>query len=342
MSLKNLSAKIKIPKLLREKLYIKKIRHIYKKFDKSLNINEDFIVAVSGGPDSLALAFLSKIYSIKNKLKVKFFIVDHKLRSESTGEANKVKKNLKKFNINCEILVWRGKKPIKNIQSIARKKRYKLLFDKCDKLKIKNILLGHHNGDLLENFFIRTFRGSGLKGLISLEKKTVISDKNLFRPLLDQNKEDLIFISKKVFGFYIEDPSNYNDKYQRIKIRKLIDKLENEGLTKKKLLKTITNLKSSNIVIDFYVKQNLSNNSFFHVKNNKLIINRAFFKQPPEVVFRAFAESIKLIGKKYYFVRGKKLDRIISEIGNNKSYKATLGGCIIEKVNQTVILSKEL
>ena len=145
MSLKNLSAKIKIPKLLREKLYIKKIRHIYKKFDKSLNINEDFIVAVSGGPDSLALAFLSKIYSIKNKLKVKFFIVDHKLRSESTGEANKVKKNLKKFNINCEILVWRGKKPIKNIQSIARKKRINELerlikyWDNSEKKNIKKI-----------------------------------------------------------------------------------------------------------------------------------------------------------------------------------------------------------
>ena len=92
MSLKNLSVKIKIPKLLKDKLNNKRINQIYKKFEKSLNIKENFIVSVSGGPDSLALAFLSKVYSIKNKLNIKFFIIDHKLRSESTLEAKTVKK----------------------------------------------------------------------------------------------------------------------------------------------------------------------------------------------------------------------------------------------------------
>ena len=172
MSLKNLSVKNKIPKLLKNKLNNKKIHQIYKRFEKSININEKFIVAVSGGPDSLALAFLAKIYSIKKKIKVKFFIVDHKLRSESTKEAQLVRRNLKKYTINAEILTWRGLKPLKNIQSIARKKRYELLFKKCDQLSIKNIFLGHHQDDLFENFFIRLLRGSGLKGLISFEKKS--------------------------------------------------------------------------------------------------------------------------------------------------------------------------
>ena len=147
MSLKNLSVKNKIPKLLKNKLNNKKIHQIYKRFEKSININEKFIVAVSGGPDSLALAFLAKIYSIKKKIKVKFFIVDHKLRSESTIEAQLVRRNLKKYTINAEILTWRGLKPSKNIQSIARKKRYELLFKKCDQLSIRNIFLGHHQDD---------------------------------------------------------------------------------------------------------------------------------------------------------------------------------------------------
>ena len=96
MSLKNSSVKIKIPKLLQEKLNIKKIEQIYKKFEKSLNIKEDFIVAVSGGPDSLALAFLAKIYSIKNRIKSNYFIIDHKLRPESTRSQNS-KKYFKKI-----------------------------------------------------------------------------------------------------------------------------------------------------------------------------------------------------------------------------------------------------
>ena len=71
------------------------------------------------------------------------------------------------------------------------------------------------------------------------------------------------------------------------------------------------------------------------------ILNNKFFEQPYEIVFRSLSESIRLIGKRYYLVRGKKIDNIIKFIKNNKSYKSTLGGCIIEKVDQTVIISKE-
>lgn len=341
MSLKNLSVKIKIPKLFKDKLKNKKINQIYKRFEKSLNINENFGVAVSGGPDSLALAFLAKIYSIKRKLVPKFFIVDHKLRPESTKEAKIVKRLLKRIFISSEILTWKGKKPSKNIQSLARTKRYELIYKRCDKYKIKNILIGHHQDDLFENFFIRMSRGSGLKGLISLDKKNKMGKKNLFRPLLDQKKEDLLFLSKNVFSFYVQDPTNNDEKYQRIKIRKLIKELQKNGLDKNKFIKTIKNLKYSNNVVNFYVNENLKKNTFFSSRSNKLILNKSFFIQPYEVIFRALSESIKLIGKKYYSVRGKKLDKIIKDIENNLSFRGTLGGCIIEKVNETVIISKE-
>ena len=70
MSLRNLNVKIKIPKLLKDKLKNKKIKKIYNNFLRSLKIKQDFIVGVSGGgPDSLALAFFSKIYSLENQLK---------------------------------------------------------------------------------------------------------------------------------------------------------------------------------------------------------------------------------------------------------------------------------
>ncbi len=341
MSLKNLSATIKIPKLFKDKLKNNRINQIYKRFEKSFNINENFGVAVSGGPDSLALAFLAKIYSIKRKLVPKFFIVDHKLRSESTKEAKVVKDLLKQILITPEILTWKGKKPSKNIQSLARKKRYELIYKRCDKYKINNILIGHHQDDLFENFFIRLLRGSGLKGLISLDKENKIGDKNLLRPLLDQKKEDLVFLSKNVFNFYVQDPTNNDEKYQRIKIRKLIKELQKNGLDKNKFFKTIKNLKYSNKVVNFYVSENLKKNTFFLNRSNKLILNNFFFHQPYEVVFRALSESIKLIGKKYYSARGKKLDKIIKDIENNQSFRATLGGCIIEKVNETVIISKE-
>ena len=341
MSLKNSNAIIKIPKLLQNKLNNKRINKIYKRFEKSLKINENFIVAVSGGPDSLALAFLSKIYSIKNNLKSLFVIVDHKLRNESTIEAKNVKKFLKKFNINSEILTWVGRKPSKNIQSIARKKRYELLFSSCKKFKISNICLGHHQDDLLENFIIRILRGSGLKGLVSLGKKNKINNINILRPLIDIKKEDLIFVSNYVFNFYVKDPSNENEKFQRIRIRKLLLNLEKEGLDRKKFISTINNLKYSEEVIQFYVNENLKKNSFFLVNKNKSILNTEFFSQPHEIILRSLSDLIKKIGKNHYPVRGKKIEKLMNEIKQKSSLKLTLGGCILKKVKETVIISKE-
>ena len=341
MSLRNLNVTIKIPKLLKDFLRNKKINQIYRHFEKSLKIDEDFIVGVSGGPDSLALAFLAKIYSIKKQLGVKFLIVDHKLRPESTREVKYVKKILKKFFINAEILTWNGKKPKSNIQSIARKKRYELLISKCKNLRIYNLLLAHHQDDLFENFFIRILRGSGLKGLISLNKKSIIDNINILRPLLELKKGDLSFVSKNVFNFYVNDPSNQDEKFQRIRIRKFLSQLEKEGLDKNKFINTIKNLQYSDETITFYVENNLQKNTFTSEKKKEIILNSDFFTQPYEVVFRSFSNVIKRVGEKYYSARGKKLEKIIKEIGKESFFKATLGGCIVKKVNQTIIISKE-
>ena len=184
MSPKNLNVSNKIHKVLLNQLKDKKISRIYKQFEKNFELNQDFIVAVSGGPDSLALCFLSKIYSIKKRLKVKYLHVNHKLRNNSTKEAKFVKLLLKKLSTNLEILTWVGKKPKSNIQSIARDKRYELLLNKAKKLKINNILLGHHKDDLIENFFIRILRGSGLNGMVSFDQRTNLQNINLIRPLL--------------------------------------------------------------------------------------------------------------------------------------------------------------
>ena len=340
MSLKNLSAN-RIPNILKNKLLNKRIYNLYKTFEKDFKINESFIVAVSGGPDSLALAFLTKIYSFKKNLESRYYIVDHKLRRESTYEAKKVNKILNEFNIKSKILTWKGKKPKKNLQSLARQKRYKLLFSECKKLKIKNLILGHHIDDSYENFFIRIVRGSGLRGLVSFGKKTKINEINLIRPLLEFQKKDLIFISSFVFNFFIKDPSNENNKFLRIKVRNLISQLKDVGFDQTKLSLTLKNLKSSNDSIIFYVKNNKKLNSYFNKKKKELILNQDFFNQPYDVVFRSLSESIKLIGEKYNLVRGKKLEKILKKIQENSLSKETLGGCVIKKVNQTVILRKE-
>ncbi|MDC3117367.1 tRNA lysidine(34) synthetase TilS [Candidatus Pelagibacter sp.] len=341
MSLKNLNARKKIPNIYNSRLSNQRVNQIFKKFEKSFKIDTNFIVAVSGGADSLALAFLTKVYALKKNLYPKYFIVDHKLRKESTYEANKVKRILKSLKINSNVLTWKGKKPLNNIQSLARSKRYELLFSKCKSHKINNLVLGHHMDDLIENFFLRMARGSGLKGLVSLGISTQFKNINLIRPLIKFNKKDLIFLSKFIFNFNVDDPSNYNVKFNRIKVRKLIKEFENFGLDKKKFQLTIENLKESDQSIKFYVERNKSKNSIFNHRRDTLILKENFFDNSREVIFRSLSDLIHLIGKKPNFVRGKKIENILSKIKAGKLSKITLGGCVIKKVNHTIILTKE-
>ena len=343
MNLKNLSAQNKKHKKILKQLNQKKISKIYNEFSSSLKVKENLAVAVSGGPDSLALAYLTKCYSLINKIKVRYYIVNHKLRKEASLEAQEVKKLLRKIDIQSTILNWNGKKPTRNIQSLAREARFSLLAKECKKNNIKHLLLGHHSNDLFENFLIRVVRGSGLNGLVSFNKSVKYKDEDLdiLRPLLNLEKNDLINISKIVFKFFIKDPSNTNEIYKRTRIRTLLESLEKEGLDLKKLKLTIDNLKDSDKSIKFYVKKNLKDNSV-HIKiKDTCILNHNFFDQSHEVVFRSLTFVIQKIGKKYYPVRGKSINELINRITLKTFSKITLGGCFVESVNETILISRE-
>ena len=170
-----------------------KILNFYKKFKSSVfkDVKKDsFALAVSGGADSLCLAYFSKIYSFEFNNKIHVLIVDHKLRKESYSEALKVQNILKKRKISSKILRWKGKIPKSNIQKNARDARYSLLSNYCLKNKIKYLITAHHKDDQIENFFIRLLRGSGLTGLSSMSLNTKYSENlKIIRPFLSSNKK---------------------------------------------------------------------------------------------------------------------------------------------------------
>ena len=318
------------------------VTKIYKIFEKNINGLDKSLVAVSGGPDSLSLAFLAKCYSIKNSVNFRYVLVDHKLRKDSSLEAKKVVQILKKIGINCKILVWKGRKPNSNIQKIARSNRYRLLVKECNKFDAKTILLGHQMNDLHENFFLRMTRGSGLKGLTSLGVNSEISKIKLLRPLIDIPKKDLEKLASIVFKNFIKDPSNKNEEFARIRIRKILEIFSREGLEAKKLNITIKNLKSASNALDYYANKNIRENTIYFKKTKRFFLNNNFFKSPDEVLFRSLTMILRDISGRYYPPRGKKIDRLILLMSSkNKAKKTTLGGCVFEKIQQTVVIYKE-
>ena len=345
MKKKSLNAKKIILRKLLKNLNNPQIRKIYNVFNKNitnLKSNSKLAVALSGGKDSLALAYLAKCYSVIHSHKIYFYHVDHGLRTDSLRQANQLKIKMKDYDIHCKILKWRGAKPNSNIQAIARNKRYSLLKKECSKNKVKFLLLGHHIDDVYENFFIRLLRGSGLKGLISFYSNETKHEKDLriLRPLYQLKKKDLDYLTSNVFNFSIEDASNINMNFKRIRIRKLLNNLKKEGLDNKKFNLTLTNLSNSEYSINYYVNKNIKSNTIRN-KSNNYIINEDFFQEPFEIVFRSLSVILRQVSNSYYPPRGKNLQNLINLLNSKKFKKATLSGCIIEKINNSLKIYKE-
>ena len=348
MKRKSLSVTKKTLNFYLSKLKDPQVKRLYKVFSNDLDYlkicNQKIMVGVSGGADSLSLLFFSQCYALKNNSKLYPVIIDHKLREESTSEAKNLKHKIKKnFKINCKILSKKKTKIDNNIQSYARDLRYDLFYKECKKHNISYLLLGHHKDDLIENFFIRFIRGSGLKGLISFDKKVRdYKGIKIVRPLLSISKKELIDINKKTFGFFVDDPTNNNDKFLRTRIRKLVRNLNKEGLNFDKFYLTLKNLSKSNQVIEFFVEKNVVDNTKYFQRDKKTILNKSFFDNPDEIILRSFIQVIQHIGKKKNYPRGKKVVGLVDSLkSSNKNVKLTLSGCIIKKINDSVIIYPE-
>ena len=320
----------------------KRLKKSYISFKNNLKIikNNPFLVAVSGGPDSLALAILSKIFSKESKSKAYFVLIDHKIRNNSTSEAFKVKKLLKKNQINLRILTNRIIIS-NNIQKKARDIRYELLINFCKKNKIKYILTAHHSDDQIETFLIMLSRGSGVQGLSSMKMSTRLRKNiSLVRPFLDQKKINLVYITKKLLGKYFIDPSNKNDKYLRTKVRNIKKFLEKKGIKQQQILKSIDNLNSSRETINNYVEHVYSKN-VIKEKKRYILDYKKILKETDEVKLKIFSNTIKSCSKSYYPPRSKKTLNLIKRISEGKQKKLTLGGCILSRKGRFIEVIKE-
>ena len=323
-----------------------KILNFYKKF-KSIIFKDikdkSFALAVSGGSDSLCLAYFSKIYSSEFGNKIHVLIVDHNLRKESYKEALKVKDILKERKIKSTILRWKGKIPKSNVQKNARDLRYLLISNYCTKKNIKYLVTAHHGDDQIENFFIRLLRGSGLTGLSSMATNAKYSGNlKIIRPFLRFEKRNLKYVTLNYFKTYIEDPSNKNERFLRVRIRKYRKNMEKEGLDTNKIIKTVDNLFSANQALDFYKNKALYKHASFMSKDKCFINKKIFSEEAGEIIFKSFSDILSLVSGTYYPPRSKKIVSLIDRIKRNKFSKSTLGGCVLEEKDNFILISKEL
>jgi tRNA(Ile)-lysidine synthase len=301
--------------------------------------NPCIAVAVSGGADSLALVLLAKNWTDSIAGRVVALTVDHRLRDESHDEAVYVQRLLEERSIEHHILVWEhgGDKVSSNISARAREKRYELLTNWCLDNSVLHLLVGHHRDDQIENFLIRAERGSGLNGLSAMSLISYLAGTRVLRPLMDCNKESLrkYIYSQGVMS--VEDPTNYNQKYKRSAIRKLLD---NEGaLTRDRLYETSRYLARARTAIEQLVVDCAVTSVRVSSYGYALVIWSKFMNYAEEVRLRTLSSLLMVISGRAHAVRFASLLHAVKHMSS--SHKCTLGGCVVEFYRGDFLIYRE-
>ena len=231
------------------------------------------------------------------------------MRESSSDEAELLGKILAKKKIFHQILtIPRKKIPEKNIEAKLRELRYDLLKKFCVKNKIEFLFLGHHAGDVAENFLIRLFRGSGLDGLSTMGEVVNFNEIKLVRPLLDFEKEDLkkFLRAKKVKWF--EDETNSDEKFLRNKIRNFLETLPETNLIQKRIKNASDEIAKMRDFFDEVMWRETKEIVVF--EDERVLINRKKFRELDEkIALKILAFALMKIGKKNYKPRREKLER---------------------------------
>lgn len=196
-----------------------------------LACSKGLLLAVSGGPDSVALMLLMTQWRDAGAAPPLFVAtVDHGLRSGSAAEAAQVADWAARLGLSHATLAWGGERPRTALQEKARDARYALLADEARRRGCDSIVTAHHADDQAETILFRLLRGSGLDGLAGMERMTQRDGLALARPLLHLAKAELVEVCRAAGQDFIQDPSNADPRFARARLRRLMPEFAREGL----------------------------------------------------------------------------------------------------------------
>jgi len=286
-------------------------------------------VAVSGGPDSLALTLLAAAWAAARGGHVVGLTVDHRLRPDSAAEAAQVGQWLAAHGIDHRILVREGGRPSADIQAAARAARHDLLGRACAEAGILHLLLAHHREDQAETLLLRLGRGSGLDGLAAMAPQRPTRWGQLLRPLLDVPRARLRATLIERGQSWVEDPSNADPAYARVRVRQLSPILAAEGLSPARLAATAARLGRARASLEREVARAAARLVDLHPAGFAWLAADGFAALSEEVALRLLARLLAVVGGEPLPPRLERLERLAAALVANAVTGVTLAGCRI-------------
>lgn len=293
-------------------------------------------IAVSGGADSIALFHLLRETFPEKELYA--YTVDHALRSESANEAMRVHKALSLFCTH-RILRWDGAKPKTGLQEAARSARYALLQGQCAEDGVTLLCLAHHADDQAETVLHRLAKGSGLDGLTGMRAIAPMESITLLRPLLHVSHADLTAYCRQRALDWMEDPSNENERFARVRLRAARRVLEAEGLSNERLNRLSHRLSRAREALDFYADQLFD--PYVDLHERMAVIAADAKTLPEEIYLRLVLKAASRVQPEHALA--SKLERLEDMLAQASPYKTTLGRIMFQAfANGTLRLQPEL
>ena len=253
-------------------------------------------VAVSGGPDSMALCLLADRWARRQGGSVLALTVDHRLRTGSAEEAATVAAWLADRRIVHRVLPWRGRSAGGSVQAAARTARYGLLEQACGEAGILHLLLAHTLDDQAETVLLRLSRGSGVDGLAAMAGVRETANIRLLRPLLDAGKPRLRATCRQFGQDWIEDPSNSAPQFARGRLRRVSAALEQEGLTADRLADTARRASRARSALDGGAAELLGRAAAVYPEGYATLDRARLMDAPEELALRALSRCLIAFG----------------------------------------------
>lgn len=213
------------------------------------------VLAVSGGPDSIALMWLAARWrrGLARGPRLIAVTVDHGLRAEAAREARDVKRLARTLDLPHRTLHWTGAKPGTGLPAAARTARYRLLAGAAKSSGATHILTAHTRDDQAETLLMRLLRGSGIAGLAAMARQSERDGVLLARPFLDISKSQLVATLKKAKVGFADDPTNRDTSFTRPRLRAIMPVLAAEGGDTRNLARLASRLARANQAVEILV-----------------------------------------------------------------------------------------
>jgi tRNA(Ile)-lysidine synthase len=289
-------------------------------------------IAVSGGPDSVALMHLAAQWraSLAKGPTLRVLTVDHGLRPGSREEAEQVGRLASSLGLPHAILTWEDREPVAaSLQERAREARYDLMAAYCHTHDIKALVTAHHLDDQAETFLMRLKRGSGLDGLAAIPERGEWAGIVILRPLLDMPKSRLVATLEAAGIEFVSDPSNLDPRFERVRLRESADALAALGLTPEAIALSARRLRRAREALESAARDFLGSHAEISEAGYAVLDRAALADAPQEIALRALAQLIEAVGGADDPPRLVKLEALLAAIEAQPDKAHTLGRCRI-------------